>query len=450
MRPSLRALAVLAVAVFASACEPPPGGASGDGLGVVRAALTNVPSNAPCVRFTTTAGAQTITQSFDVTGSTLTATLDGLPFGQSLSISAAAFGAACSALTPTSLATYLSDVQTTTLAAGQTVALSFTLRPTGHVTASTNFLYITLAPSSTDYGPIVIGQQSAPVVFTITNIGMVPTGTLTTTLVGATGQFTVASNTCTTLAAGASCMISPKFTPTTSGPQATMMQVSSPLGGTVTAVLSGIGWTPAVLALSPPSISFGNIPVGTPGAPGTFTITNNGDQPSGSMGVTLSPLGEFSIVSQGCNGSLPGHQSCQVIVRVTPAALGSRGATLTVNAGPGGTVQGTASAVGIVPLTISPTTWTAASTTHGTAGPTQTFTVQNTSAATSPVLTTSSSSTSFVVKTTTCTGVALALNQTCAVTVQFSPTTTGALGGTLTVTGGSPWVITASMTGTGL
>ncbi|HVX97771.1 MAG TPA: hypothetical protein VHK47_22850 [Polyangia bacterium] len=103
-----------------------------------------------------------ITQSFDAPGPTLTATLNGLPFNQALSISATAFGVACSALTPTSLATYLSDPQTATLTPGQTIGLSFTLRPTANVTASTDFLYVTLAPGSNDFGPVVIGQQRSP------------------------------------------------------------------------------------------------------------------------------------------------------------------------------------------------------------------------------------------------------------------------------------------------
>src|SRR6266571_2530729 len=73
-------------------------GAFQEDIGQVGIYLSSVPSNGTCLRFTTTAGSRSVQQSFDaVAGGPLVAALHGLPYGQSLSISAEAFDGACSA-----------------------------------------------------------------------------------------------------------------------------------------------------------------------------------------------------------------------------------------------------------------------------------------------------------------------------------------------------------------
>ena len=82
------------------------------------------------------------------------------------------------------------------------------------------------------------------------------------------------------------------------------------------------------ITLSPASINFGEVSVGTISAPQVVTLANNftGD----SIGVSVTgPGGDFSITN-GCPASLPAGSSCSIDVTFTPLALGTRTGTLSV------------------------------------------------------------------------------------------------------------------------
>jgi hypothetical protein len=431
----------------------------------IQAALTDVPQNVGCIRFTTVAGTRTLQQTFDVTagGSGMTLPIQGLPYSQSLTISAEAFAGGCSALTTSTPATYFSPAQAVAmLVPGETRTVAFVLKPTSNVNGSVDFLYLTLAPASRNFGSVVVGQQSA-FVFTVMNIGAAPTTPLAASIItmptGSQAQFSIGTTTCNTvLPAGQSCTVQVRFIPTTSGAKTATLQVTAAQGGTVTAALTGTGQNPARLVISPGGQNFGSVPVTATSATTDFTVSNAAgssiDQATGAISVTLQSS-DFFITSNLCaNTSLPGGASCHILVAFVPGTLGLRSATLAVTASPGGSVSAPLSGMGTPPLTVMPTSFDFFSTPVGMAGSTAMFTFTNNGGALSPLLTlTSSPSSVFRVMTDGCGARTLTPLTSCTVTVQFFPQApAGAVTGSLTLAGptGSVWSAMTSMQGTGI
>jgi hypothetical protein len=430
----------------------------GEAVGQIGISLTSVPSDGTCIRFTTTAGSRSFQQSFDaVADSPLTAALHGLPYNQTLSIFAEAFAGSCSAVTSSSLATYLSDAQSTILAPGETKSIAFTLRPTGNINGTADFLFLTMTPTSKAYGNVVVGQQSA-FTFSIANIGMIPTSPLTASIVDTfapAGNFTISSNTCTgPLPAGEKCTVEVKLAPTLVGLLGATLQVSAMTGGTVTASLTGTGFGPAHLAFSPVfnppgPVNLGNVPIGSSFRFADFYVTNTGDETTGQLTTTLDPNNTEYFLAASCTGTLAGHGSCRTSVRFTPASLGTKTATLTVTGMPGGTATLLITGTGVTPLTFTPASADFGSAPVGTTGTTQTFTIKNTGTATSTALSVSSATPDFTITADTCSTKTLAASATCTVNVQLSPTVAGPVSGSLNVNAQPGWSAQAALTGAG-
>jgi hypothetical protein len=442
-------------------CEQPPEAADPADLAVVSAAVTQVPSNGTCVRFTTIGGPTPIQQTFDgTTGMPLTATLNGLPYGRALTITADAFAGACSALTAKSVATYISDAQAVTLVAGGTKALSFTLRPTASVTATTDFLYITISQTSKDFGALFTGQSSAAWTLTVANIGMIPTSALTTTLAGTTADFVVGPNTCGTLAAGATCTIQVKFVPKTAGAKNLTLTVSGPLGGTVTATATGTAQLGAKLVATPASLDFGTLTAFSQSPNQLVTIENQGDQTaSGIVCSLVSP--DFALAGGGTGGpgnycptTLAGHTSFQVPVQAwNSPTVGTHTATMTITSAPGGTASVSMTGTFTVPMTVTPTSWTFGSVPLTVVGQTQVFNIKNNSTTDSPILTVTSTHPAFQPTLLQCASLGfIPLLNSCQLNVLFQPTVKGVQTGTITVSGPVPTLysvqVTVSGTGT--
>jgi hypothetical protein len=108
----------------------------------------------------------------------------------------------------------------------------------------------------------------------------------------------------------------------------------------------GVSAVFAPFVVSPDSLNFGNVSAGNVGttcntASGacTISVTNPGTD---SLPLTISVTGtenkEFTVLSNSCGSSLAAEASCAVTLTFTPAALGTRSATLSI----GTTVNGTA------------------------------------------------------------------------------------------------------------
>jgi len=238
--------------------------------------------------------------------------------------------------------------------------------------------------------------------------------------------------------------------------------VGSSTGQAATSVLSGVG-DPAlspVVTLSPTSLGFGSVTVGTTSATQTLTVRNTGTAPLNVTAVTRngSNAADFLLTTATatpCVGvSVAPGASCTVQVSFKPSATGLRSATLTLTHNPAGASQATSSTVplsgtgtgSILSFNNNPVKF---GTVNRGASNDQTVTVKNTgnAAAALSLASFSVTGTGYTVRSTTCGN--LAVNNTCNVVVRFTaPNVIGTFNGTLTVSPSNGAAVTTSLTAT--
>jgi hypothetical protein len=210
---------------------------------------------------------------------------------------------------------------------------------------------MTLDPVTQDYGTVVDGQSSAPVLYTLQNFGTERTGTLIMGFTGhSAGDFTMSANGCAAAGAldpGASCTFMVAMTPNAGGFIAARVAVRADPGGQVDAAVSGIANTPASLALTPASHTFNTIYHGYTDS-FVFTLSNNGDEFSGPVTATLTgPQASQFAVDVGFCTTVIRYADCGVNVSFAPTGAGVNNATVTVTGSPGGTVTATLHGTGL-------------------------------------------------------------------------------------------------------
>jgi trimeric autotransporter adhesin len=137
-----------------------------------------------------------------------------------------------------------------------------------------------LTPIMQDFGPVPVHSNSAPTLFTLTNL---TTNAVSISTPTTTGSFALADPTafptggpaCTgQLNPNASCFVNVIFSPTSTGPLAgnlTILTSTTP----ATTQLTGFGSPDPGLALNPTALIFNNVP-GTSSTQQTITLTNTG------------------------------------------------------------------------------------------------------------------------------------------------------------------------------
>src|SRR5437870_2537708 len=223
-----------------------------------------------------------------------------------------------------------------------------------------------LSPSPVpDFGNQNVGTTGAAQAVTLSN----PTGTaLTITSIGFTGTSPGdfgQTNNCplspSTLAANGTCTINVTFTPAATGSRSATDRKSVVEGKSVqTAGVSGTGMADPGLSPSPVP-DFGNQNVVTAGAGKAVTLATPADTavPTTSIGFTGTNPGDFGQTNN-CPlspSTLAANGTCTINVTFTPAATGSRSATLTVTDNASNSPQtSSVSGAGVAPTaTLSPT-----------------------------------------------------------------------------------------------
>ena len=229
-----------------------------------------------------------------------------------------------------------------TASGSRSAALSVTDNATGspqHVPLSGTGTAARLAPTSLSFGTVAIGVSSTAKTVTLTNVG---TTSLTITAIGITGTNAAdfaQTHTCgSSLAAGASCTISVTFKPAASGTRSAALNVTDNAAGSPQQVpLSGTGTT---AKLSPTSLSFGSVTVGTTTAAKTVTLANVGTATLTITGIAITGTnaGDFAQTHT-CGSSLAAGASCTINVTFKPTASGSRSAALSVTDNAAGSPQ---------------------------------------------------------------------------------------------------------------
>lgn len=211
----------------------------------------------------------------------------------------------------------------------QTVALSGTGGTSSGGSAS-------VSPTSLNWVSVNVGGIGGQKVATLTNGGSTSISISGVTLSGADPQdFRIYSKTCgSSLAAKASCTANVVFAPTTGGTRtATLNFTDSATNSPQMVALSGYapgGSSNGSVNVSPASLSFGTINVGSTSSAQAATLSN-----STSSSITISSVaigganaGDFAISSKSCGSSLAASASCTASVVFKPTATGTRSATL--------------------------------------------------------------------------------------------------------------------------
>ena len=194
---------------------------------------------------------------------------------------------------------------------------------------------IDVTPISLSFGTVTVGSSSDQK-FTVQNTsGGTLTGGVSTSapysIVVPSGSFS--------LAGGASQDVWVRFAPTATGSAPGSVAFTSN-AGPVTRSVSGTGGAPPVLNVSPSSVSFGRINLGT-WKEQSFTVKNTG---SGTLSGIASTSAPFSITA-GASYNLGPGASQRVTVRFTPATPGTTSTGTVVFTSNGGnasrTVTGT-------------------------------------------------------------------------------------------------------------
>lgn len=199
------------------------------------------------------------------------------------------------------------------------------------------------------------------------------------------------------------------------------------------------------VTLSPTSVSFGSVVIGTTSGVRFITLTNTGTVPLTISSIAAS--GSFSETNT-CGTSVNAGKKCTISVTFSPTAAGSATGAVTVTDNASNSPQTVSlTGTGVQAVTLSPAALTFAIRTVGTTSNPTTVTVTNNM--TTALTIDSVAVTGDFAQTNTC-GTSLASKGKCTISVTFTPTVIGTRTGKLTVTdsaANSPQ--TASLTGTG-
>jgi uncharacterized repeat protein (TIGR03803 family) len=303
---------------------------------------------------------------------------------------------------------------------------------------------VSLSPTSLNFGNLNIGSSSSAQTVTLSNTGSAPLAISSIAITGANSTDFGQTNTCgSTLAGGASCSIGVTFKPTASGARSASLTLSdNGPGNPQSAALSGTGLT--VVTLSPTSLNFGNVAVGSTSAPQVVTLRANGSLSISSI-TTSGPYAQTNT----CGSGFTGSGRCTISVTFTPTAPGTQTGTLTVtDSGAASPQTVSLTGVGTQPgVQLSPATLTFATQVVFTTSSPQNVTLTNTGNGTLSI--TGISVTGQFSQTNTC-GSSVAPGAKCMITVKFTPKSKGPLTGRVSVTDNAPGSPqTVSLTGTG-
>ncbi len=301
-----------------------------------------------------------------------------------------------------------------------------------------------------------VGSSSAAQTMTLTN-NQSQSLTFTWTTSGdfsAVGNGTAPCN--GTLAAKSKCTFAVTFTPTYNGQIKGALTVAHNAAGSPTSGgLSGTGQngtTKAPLTFSPANLNFGNIVLNSSL---TKTVTVKNVSASTVTITNITGSGYYTVNAGSktpCGGALNSGKTCTFTVTFKPLAAGATLAGMTISDNGAVTTQVVnAAGTGIQPVTMSPTTLAFGTVSVGTTSAVKVITVTNYLSTIVPIDSIVASG-DYIYTTggsVPC-GASVPANGICTLGVEFSPTSTGAIGGDLTLSytaGSSPQVVSLSGTG---
>lgn len=316
------------------------------------------------------------------------------------------------------------------------------------------FPALNTSASSLGFGLITLGSASTPQNVTLSAVGPVTIGSLTTS-----GDFGEYDNCGTGLANGKTCKVFVTFKPKGAGPRSGSLTVqhNGYFNPSTAIALSGTG---SAMQITGNPVVFDNQPSRTVSAAKTITLTNKGTSGITMGNLALTETTDFAISARTCPQSgqvLAAAASCTVSMVFKPQSTGVKKGALVINDSDPGTPQVVGvTGTGISNVTLSPATVTFPAQSVGTttpAGNAIKVTLTNNTAASitlrNPALTITGPFSKL--NATSCTnGLAIPPAGTCLIYLLFTPVSVGYATGTLAVAdtdATSPQ--TAALAGTG-
>lgn len=194
---------------------------------------------------------------------------------------------------------------------------------------------LTFTPASLGFGNVVLNTTSSKTV-TVKNAG---SATITINSVTASGYYTATPSGATpcggSLNAGKTCTFTATFTPLVTGTIIGAVTIAD-TGSVSTQVQNASGNGIMPVTMSPTSISFGTVTVGSSSAVQVVTVTNNMTTSVPVNSIVAS--GDFTSTTGGgvpCGASLPANGICTLGVQFSPTVAGAISGNLTLNYGAG-------------------------------------------------------------------------------------------------------------------
>jgi len=197
---------------------------------------------------------------------------------------------------------------------------------------------VSFSPTSPlSYGPQLLGTKSAAQTVTLKNTG---TSALSISSISVQGEFEMSQTCGKSVAAGASCDITVRSTPTTEGTLTGTVTIHDSASSKPQVIeLFGAG---TVVEFSPAGLNFGSQAVGTRSQPKEVTLTNTGSLP---LSITAVYVQGYGIISpdftqtNNCGSSVAAGASCKFSITFDPKRKGKRSAQLQVYDNGGGSIQ---------------------------------------------------------------------------------------------------------------
>jgi hypothetical protein len=196
---------------------------------------------------------------------------------------------------------------------------------------------LSISPTLRDFGNIAVNATSPSLTVTLQNTG---TAALTVNSIGApVAPFARTGGSCgetpIQLAADASCTLAYSFAPTATGDfESTLDVTASVTGGSI--VLRGRGVAAGNLVITPATVDFGGVLVGSTSDVRTITLGNTGTAALQVTAITLANAPFVRTADGTCGNSLPitiaVAASCTLSYRFDPTAGGSANQSFTVTA----------------------------------------------------------------------------------------------------------------------
>jgi hypothetical protein len=338
--------------------------------------------------------------------------------------------------TPTVAGSVPGEITITDTAAGSPHRVNLT---------GTGLTPISLSPTSLTFASQTVGTTSAPKTVTLTNN---MSASLTVTSIASSGDYAVAGSGTTpcviagmTLLAKAKCTFSVTFTP---------KQNASAITGAATVAYSGSfspqevgltgggtgGATTSPLTFTPATLSFKNTLIG---ASASLPVTVKNSSASSLSISGIKAIGNYTAAGSGttpCGGSLGAGATCTMTVTFKPTINGTiKGAVAIANSTAVSLQIYNVSGAAVLPLTFSPASLTFASQAVGSTSAAKTVTLTNNAGTgmSGIAFVASGDYTAFATGGTPC-GAGLGAHANCTIGVTFTPSATGAIKGSVTVT----------------